>query len=245
VVLVREGATTRLYINGTLRDEKLAPKTLILTNSVGLTAASSVCEDRYVGNMDELLIYRRALNQRDINELYYNPDQINNRDTTIFLGNSVNIELTSTCATSFLWFPSDGVSDLNVAEPVLTPDETTTYLVDIGGNNCQASDSIRITVLDPDQLDCSVVYLPKAFTPNNDGLNDGFGISNPFAVDNLLSFEIFDRWGSRVFMTTDPFEEWDGSFQGQEMNPGVLLYRVRHICQGEELIEVGSLSVIR
>ena len=245
VVLVRQGAFSRLYINGTLRDERQASKVITLTNSIGLVAASGICEDRFTGNLDELLIYRRALNQQEVNQLYYNPDQINNRDTTIFLGSAVDIQLTPTCADNFLWSPGNGVSNINIGNPTIQPNQTTTYTLSMAGAGCQASDSIRITVLDPDQLDCSTVYFPKAFTPNNDGLNDFFAISNPFAVDDLLSFEIFDRWGSRVFSTDDPFEGWDGSFRGQEMNPGVLLYRVRHICQGEEKVAVGSLSIIR
>lgn len=245
VVLVRQGANTRLYINGELRDEKQAPQRIVLTNSIGLVAGGSICEDRYAGSLDELLIYRRALTSREIGELFVNPDKIVNQDTTIFLGGAVDIELTQTCANNFQWIPFTGVSDEFAPEPTLSPDQTTTYYLDMAGDNCQSSDSIVVTVLDPDELDCTTIYLPKAFTPNNDGLNDIFGISNPNAVDNLISFEIFDRWGSRVFSTDNPFEGWDGSFQGDDLNPGVLLYRVRHLCRGEELIAVGSLSVIR
>ena len=245
VVLVRQGRFSRLYINGELRDEKEASQIIALNNSIGLVAASTICLDRYAGNLDELLIYRRALNQKDVDALFLNPDQILTQDTTIFLGSSVQIELTQTCANSFLWSPSTGVSDINIGEPQLSPTQNTTYFLDMAGNSCQANDSITITVIDPDQLDCTQVYLPKAFTPNNDGLNDAFSISNPNAIDDLLSFEIFDRWGSKVFTTNNPFEGWNGSFQGEEMNPGVLLYRIRHLCKGEELVAVGSFSIIR
>jgi len=61
------------------------------------------------------------------------------------------------------------------------------------------------------------VYLPSAFTPNHDGLNDGFipkGIG--YEVQNY-QFEIFDRWGKSVFATNDPGRAWDGS---HELNPG-------------------------
>lgn len=245
VVLVRQGVNTLLYINGVLKDQKQAPSRIVLTNTIGLVAASGICEDRYVGNLDELLIYRRALSQREVDQLFLNPDQITNSDTTIFLGGEVEVELTRTCANSFLWTPATGVSDPTIGEPVLSPSQTTTYFIDMAGDNCQSKDSVTITVLDPDQLDCSIVYFPKAFTPNNDGLNDNFGISNPNAIDDLISFEIFDRWGSRVFSTDDPFEAWDGNFKGEVINPGVLLYRVRHLCEGEELVAVGSLSIIR
>ena len=99
--------------------------------------------------------------------------------------------------------------------------------------------------LDPDDLDCSQLFLPKAFTPNDDGRNDEFGISNPYAVDELVSFEIFDRWGSRIFVTADPMEKWNGTYKGKELNPGVFLYKVRFRCNGEEFADVGSLSLIK
>ncbi|MEO0338295.1 MAG: gliding motility-associated C-terminal domain-containing protein, partial [Bacteroidota bacterium] len=105
--------------------------------------------------------------------------------------------------------------------------------------------SIRITVVDPNTLDCSQAYLPTAFTPNDDGLNDTYGLSNPFAIQNLLSFEIFDRWGSRVFASVDPFQRWDGSFKNQELNPGVFRYKVRFVCNGEELENFGTLMLMR
>ncbi|MFN9940082.1 MAG: gliding motility-associated C-terminal domain-containing protein, partial [bacterium] len=81
---------------------------------------------------------------------------------------------------------------------------------------CVATDSIYISVVDPNTLSCNTVFLPGAFTPNGDGLNDVYGISNPYAIQQLHTFEIFDRWGARVFYTTQVFDQWDGSFQGQE-----------------------------
>jgi gliding motility-associated-like protein len=60
------------------------------------------------------------------------------------------------------------------------------------------------------------IYVPNAFTPSNDGLNDvfrpkGFGIVK-------YELNIFDRWGERVFHTTTFEEGWDGTFQGRKGN---------------------------
>ena len=63
--------------------------------------------------------------------------------------------------------------------------------------------------------------------------------------NKLITFEIFDRWGGRIFTTTNPLEKWDGSFNGKEINPGVLLYRVRYLCGQEEKVDTGSLTLIR
>jgi gliding motility-associated-like protein len=115
--------------------------------------------------------------------------------------------------------------------------------MEIGG--CIARDTIDIRVIDADSLDCNQILLPKAFTPNGDGINDSYFISNPYAIVNFVSFEIFDRWGGRVFYTEDVFDQWNGDFNGKKINPGVCVYRIVYNCQGEEKIELGSLTVLR
>ncbi|NJO86590.1 MAG: hypothetical protein HC821_00410 [Lewinella sp.] len=75
--------------------------------------------------------------------------------------------------------------------------------------------------------------------------NESFGISNPFAIPELVTFEIFNRWGGRVFVTTDVFGKWDGSFDGQDVNPGVHLWRVVYRCQGQDVVKTGSVTVLR
>jgi len=114
-------------------------------------------------------------------------------------------------------------------------------------SNCVAVDSIAFQVIDPSTLDCANVFLPKAFTPNGVGpsANETFGISNPFAIPELLSFEIYDRYGTRMFQTTDVFEKWDGTFKGERVLPGPVVWRVVYRCEGEELVVSGSVMVLR
>ena len=87
--------------------------------------------------------------------------------------------------------------------------------------------------------------MAKAFTPNRDNLNDTYGLSNPFAINDLISFEIFDRWGGIVFRTNDPFAKWDATYKNEAVNPGVFLWRVAYRCDGEEINETGTVTVIR
>ena len=175
------------------------------------------------------------------------PDRIENDDAVIFLGSSVEIDLGSTCADLFDWTPSTGVDDPSIAEPIITPtsEGVFTYEVSLSDQFCAASDTIQITVIDPEALPCSA-QLPSAFTPNGDGRNDTYGLSNAVVLeDRLITFEIFDRFGGRIFSTTNPNEKWDGRFNNQELNPGVLLYRVRYLCGEEEQIDTGSLTLLR
>ena len=254
VTVVRQGGTVRLFVNGTLRETGSTTSRIDIESAGVFSLAEGPCvgltDLRYGGLIDEIRLYDRALDEEEVEGLYVPliPDNIITPNTTVFLGNDVQIETGNTCAESVLWSPSVNVSDPNITEPVITPDETTTYYLSfmdsqIGG--CNTSDSIRITVIDPADLDCKKAFMPNAFTPNGDGRNDTYGISNPYAIADLISLEIFDRWGGRVFMTTNSMEQWDGNFKGSPMNPGVLLYKIIHRCNGEEIVDVGSLSIIR
>ncbi len=251
IVFVRSGNRSQLFIDGELIQERSADSRVQIDNNAELNIANGECvgitENRFAGLVDELKVYNRALRLEEIQALYLAPDRIQNDDAILFLGNSIDIEVGETCADGFAWNPTNGVSDPNSAEPTITPTAagTFTYQLDLADQFCNASDTIRITVIDPEELPC-VAQLPKAFTPNGDGRNDVFGISNSIVLEGkLVEFEIFDRWGGRIFITSNPFDKWDGTFNGDELNPGVLLYRIRYMCGEEEVTDMGSLTLIR
>ena len=248
IVYVRSGGNTLLYVNGVLTGESATSSRVDISNSGTLSISQSPClsttDNAFAGLIDELRIYNRVLSRTEIEELYLGPDRIGNRDTLIFLGNSVPAFVGSTCADDFNWSPIATIDDPSSATPILTPTETTTYTLQASDAVCTATDTLRVTVVDPADLDCNQTYVPNAFTPNGDGRNEVYRISNPYAID-LISFEIYDRWGSRIFVTDSPFDGWDGAFKGQEMNPGVLLYRIRFRCDGQEEVSFGSFTLIR
>lgn len=255
VTLVRDGSRVKLYINGKFARDLGTQGRIDLSNEGKLMIGGGDCrlpsEPLFHGLMDEFRVYNRALDEDEVAGLYFAPDQIATQDTVIFLGTSVDIRLTNSCGTGFNWTPDMDVVSSIEAEPTITPSEAGNFVYNLqlsdGVSSCIASDSIRISVIDPDELDCEVLYLPKAFTPNGRGPvnNETFGISNPFALQELISFEVFDRWGGRVFYTEDAFQQWDGSFKGQDVNPGVFLYKIRYVCNGEEGIRTGSVTVFR
>lgn len=255
VVLVRENRRVRLFVNTALVGDQGTTSRVDIFNSGELTIGSANCllgnETSFQGLIDDLRIYNRALNFADVESLYTFPDRILNPDQRLFLGETLEISLNSNCGVAFQWLPTNGVSDVNVAEPDITPtiagDQS--YLIQISDaeSGCVALDSIQLQVIDPSTLDCATVFLPKAFTPNGIGpaANEAFGISNPFAIPELVSFEIFDRWGGKVFSTTNAFERWDGTFGGLEVNPGVFLWRVVFRCEDRETVSTGSVTVLR
>jgi gliding motility-associated-like protein len=250
-LITRENKKVRLYLNGKLIDEKVTSTVLDLSNSALLRIADSPCigqtSDRFRGVFDELRIYNRILSDQEIQELYLEPDLIENRDPIIYLGEEVQADIPVTCATNFTWTPGATVSNVSIPNPILTPTETTRYSVTVLDKyGCSSADTLLVTVIDPADLDCRSIFLPKAFTPNDDNLNDVYGISNPQALrGGLKAFEIFDRWGERVFATGNAFDTWDGTFKGQPINGNVFVYRITYTCDGQEYNDSGTLTLMK
>ncbi len=253
ITLVREDIRIRMFVNGELVDDAGTAGVIDLSNDGAMVMGEADClvpgETPFEGRLDELAFFSRALTLEQVQNLYIFPDRILNPAVQVFLGESVQVELGPSCGNGFQWSPPADVDQPVDAEPVITPVQAglQEYALRIAesGAACVAMDTLRIQVVDPADLDCNRLFLPSAFTPNADGLNDGFGISNPFAVQELVRFEIFDRWGSKVYSSIDPFERWDGSFDGSPLNPGVMLYRLVTICDGQEIVKTGSVTLIR
>ncbi len=90
---------------------------------------------------------------------------------------------------------------------------------------CTGSDSYALEVFEEDCF-CTF-FLPSAFSPNADGLNEEFG---PKWECDLIDYhmEIWNRWGHLVFETTDPNEKWDGSFNGGIPKEDMYLFKVSY-----------------
>lgn len=246
IVFSRKGTEYFFYLDDVLADSELADGAIALPDSVRLSISNGPCGDNKLqGKIDEIRFYNSFLEGQILRSLDLKIDQIINKDTTVFLGDAVSISTGGSCANTFFWSPTTGMSNPNVLNPDITPDESTTYMLTMINGACTATDSVRIYVLDPDEVQCDQLLLPKAFTPNGDGLNDRYGISNNFVIENLESFEIFDRWGERVFNTTNKQETWDGTFTGKEINPGMFFYKITYTCVGEEYSKVGNFSVLK
>jgi gliding motility-associated-like protein len=89
-----------------------------------------------------------------------------------------------------------------------------------------------------------LVNIPNAFTPNGDGVNDIFFITG-WEIREATIW-VFDRWGTKLFETGSMSEGWDGTFRGQQMQPGVYAYMVRvtYLTGRRELFK-GSLTLLR
>jgi gliding motility-associated-like protein len=102
------------------------------------------------------------------------------------------------------------------------------YWVRVEVESCTKSDSIQITTC-PKNL---YFYMPTAFSPNGDGLNDVFRPVGNEIVEFLML--VYDRWGQLVFETQDFEKGWDGTFKGALCEPGVYSYILTYGNSGSQ-----------
>lgn len=158
-------------------------------------------------------------------------------------GATVNLTATSN-ATSFEWSPEGLVEDANEASTIAEVNSTTTFQVDVvDANGCRNMDTITIVVTD-DACALESLFIPNAFSPNGDGLNDVFRVFLEGEYDQF-NIRIRDRWGNLVFETDDVGESWDGLFDGRIMATDAFGYVLEISCDGERIVRQGSVTLVR
>jgi len=144
-------------------------------------------------------------------------------DTTILQGASVIISiLGGNSQLNYSWTPSTNLTCTDCSTSIATPDDDILYTISVTDSlGCTDVATVQIFV---DTIPLPRIYVPNAFTPNGDGVNDAFFVY----VKNELTFHllIFDRWGEMLFETTNPLEGWNGEYRGKLCNPGVYVYYV-------------------
>lgn len=107
------------------------------------------------------------------------------------------------------------------------------------GSNGQISSLSNITEVIPTMS----FYVPDAFTPNGDGINDTFGI----AGEAIKSFNmrIYDRWGELLFESNSATTQWDGSYRGKRVPQGVYVYQLSAQANtGQKAAKKGTVTVV-
>lgn len=125
--------------------------------------------------------------------------------------------------------------------------ETQVYAIEVKDKRgCTARDQVYIRVEQE-----VPVFMGNAFSPNGDGQNDIFYVQTGAGVEEVLSFQMFDRWGELVFEhrnfhANDPEFGWDGYHKGRQMNPQVFVYRLElRLANGKVLVVSGDVVLIR
>ena len=107
------------------------------------------------------------------------------------------------------------------------------------------SDELELSVVVIERL-CEepFIFFPNAFTPNNDGENDVLRVLG--TEIEAMELVIYNRWGEKVFETTDPNEGWDGTFKGERLPPDAYGFYLRVLCiGGEEYYKQGNVMLLK
>lgn len=174
---------------------------------------------------------------------------------TVFAGNDtaivanqplqLNPTVSDSAANIFTWTPSTGLSSTIIKNPVATLGSEIDYVTYIvratNAVGCYGEDDIKVTVFKtgPD------IFVPGAFTPNGDGLND---VIYPICVGikNLNFFRIYNRWGQLIFITSQINKGWDGRIAGTLQGTNNFVYMVQGVDYlGRTIFKKGNIVLIR
>ncbi|MBL7934732.1 MAG: gliding motility-associated C-terminal domain-containing protein, partial [Bacteroidia bacterium] len=156
-------------------------------------------------------------------------------DVTITKGSSTTLSVSGN-TNSISWTPNTNLSCNTCANPIASPSITTQYCVKSKNGACESNECILVIV----ESDCKSnadYSTPNAFTPNGDGLNDAFCLQGWDECSTTFYIAIFDRWGEKVFDSSDPSFCWDGNYLGVPLNPAVFVFYIK-----AEILNVGSIT---
>lgn len=140
-----------------------------------------------------------------------------------FRGNSFTLEPTLTGdPIRFLWSPNTAlVSTRTPVAQIINIQQATTYvLVAENAGSCTATAAISVEVINQ-------IYVPNAFSPNGDGQNDQWIVTN-IAAFPAIEMSVFNRWGAAIFHATGPDQlPFDGRHNGTDLPDGVYTYVIR------------------
>jgi len=163
------------------------------------------------------------------------------RDITVPQGAKKFINVRDTVGNTYLWQPQVQLNNYYARFAEFTATDDVLYTIRITDpHTCITVDTLQMLVLKKPGY-----YLPTAFTPNGDGLND---IVRPYLVGmkSLKSFSIFNRWGNLIFCSTREGEGWDGKSKGITQDGGVYVWMLEFYTNDNKLVtEKGTITLIR
>ena len=159
-------------------------------------------------------------------------------DTSLVLGEPLN--LNGTGGSTYLWTPPTWLSNPNISNPISLPQDNITYTLLVTSTaGCQDSDTINVKVYKVSPS----IYVPTAFSPNNDNNND---ILKPILLGmrTLNYFRVFDRWGKLVFSTSQKGQGWDGTFKGSPQDLGTFVWMAQGTTYTGQVVTLKGYSVL-
>ncbi len=148
----------------------------------------------------------------------------------------------STDGINYFWNPSKWIDEPFSLTSKAQPEESTWYeLFATNEWGCSNKDSVLITVIPYDILD-----VPTGFSPNGDGVNDVFRIARWLNVARIDDFAVYNRWGQKVFSTTNIEEGWNGTYKNERADLGVYVWFLSaQTKDGKQVLRKGNVTLLR
>lgn len=140
---------------------------------------------------------------------------------------------------SYSWTPATYLSSASEPSPVAAPANDITYSVTAIAADAPCKAMATTTIKLQQKL-----FIPNAFTPNSDGLNDTWRIKNIEGYAQCV-VQVFNRWGNRVFYSRGYPSPWNGSFNGKPLPTGAYFYSIHTNSPHYNAVLTGSLTLIR
>ena len=217
------GGTTYLWSTGeTTNNITVSPVT---TGIYTLTAFNGSCS-----NTDTVMVT-------------VNPSPVVILSSDVSISQGASTILTATGGGTYNWLPATYLSCATCASTTATPLFTTQYCVDVTSNGCIANKCVNVTV----DIQCNELFVPNGFSPNADGRNDVLEVYVNKTCVKAFSFLIFDRWGEKVFESTDINTSWDGAYKGKPLDNAVFVYylNITLINADAPITKKGNVSIIK
>jgi len=175
--------------------------------------------------------------------IYPSPsDHIIASKTNVCSGDTVLLHpLADSANYTYRWASLTGtISDTNTALTFVRPESSGNIYMHIYNQyGCMGADSVYINA-----TPCCNLYVPNAFTPNGDGVNDLF---RTHSIRTFESYQciIMNRWGQEVFSSKDQDAGWDGFFNGVKQDVDVYFYYIKYSCNSKEYTKKGDMTLLR
>lgn len=151
------------------------------------------------------------------------------------------VQLQASGGLSYEWAPATGLSNAAIANPVATNTTDRQYILKaFTPEGCESYDTLQVKIYKgPD------IYVPGAFTPNNDGLNDLFR-AIPVGINQFEFLAVYDRYGQLIFKTSNSQEGWDGTINGAAQQTGTYVWMAAGTdFNGKRIVKKGSVVLLR
>ncbi|SHN27686.1 gliding motility-associated C-terminal domain-containing protein [Chitinophaga sp. CF418] len=209
----------------------------------GVVASSTHLTQLSAGNYNVVVTDAkgcRASSNAEVDDIDIPAVTITNNDTTISLGDQVQLHAIN--APDYSWTPVEGLNCVDCASPIAQPMQRTTYIVStVTGLNCIKEDRVTIYV-DTRRF----LIVPTAFTPNKDGVNDVFRVKAGGVA--VFRMSVYNRWGELVFTSSDLHKGWDGTYVKELQPNGAYVYMIEYSYYGNEgkiYGKKGTVTLIR